>query len=536
MKKIGLLLAVFGLAFSLVGAEAKMLRIPLGSMTMEEIAFKVDNFSISNPSIAKVEVISENGRQVRISGLKVGITDIQLLGGGMSQVYKVTVNDDLREKLNALKRDLDAVPELDISMNNGKLVLKGELSSIANQELKNKVVKAYGNYILDLSTFRPTPEVMLGLQKNFEKAGFKVIRNANDANPGEISISQVGEMLTIAGTVYSEADLKMINSILAAQPWLSLNGANASAGKNRVQAYVNVQVQPVMLQIDVVHLALTQSEIRKFGIDVQGLGNMLNGVISMDSIVNGLWNKQRTRSAADSYKETNLAANGLAQGGGGLAASLGMLGQNGVNRARRAGFLTFKSNDIGQWKKLHDGGKVWLSSGDTPSAGNGVSVTVTGNLTEVETGLILKIKGGLVGKDTISLDIDQEVSYPTAPAFGEKYQVTKTSYVTSIQCKLGETIAIGGLSKFMQSGGATGSIPYLRNIPVFKWLISQDNDTFNTDQVLTLVCVRPMVKAGEIDRVAVELQKMADAEKAAEAKRLADKQKNEGKWYKFWKW
>ena len=142
MKKIGLLLAVFGLAFSLVGAEAKMLRIPLGSMTMEEIAFKVDNFSISNPSIAKVEVISENGRQVRISGLKVGITDIQLLGGGMSQVYKVTVNDDLREKLNALKRDLDAVPELDISMNNGKLVLKGELSSIANQELKNKVVKA----------------------------------------------------------------------------------------------------------------------------------------------------------------------------------------------------------------------------------------------------------------------------------------------------------------------------------------------------------------------------------------------------------
>ena len=67
-------------------------------------------------------------------------------------------------------------------------------------------------------------------------------------------------------------------------------------------------------------------------------------------------------------------------------------------------------------------------------------------------------------------------------------------------------------------------------------LISQDNDTFNTDQVLTLVCVRPMVKAGEIDRVAVELQKMADAEKAAEAKRLADKQKNEGKWYKFWKW
>ena len=267
MKKIGLFLAVIGMIGSLVGAEAKMLRIPLGSLTVEEVAFKIDNISISSPDVVKVEIISENGRQIRISGLKVGITDVQLLGGGMSQVYKVTVNDDLREKLNSLKRDLDAVPELDVSMNNGKLVLKGELSSIANQELKNKVVKAYGSYILDLSTFRPTPEVMLGLQKNFEKAGFKVVRNTNNAKPGEISITQVGEMLTIAGSVYGPEDLKKINSILAAQPWLTVNANNAAADKNKVQAYVNVQVLPVMLQVDIVHIAVSKEEARGMGID-----------------------------------------------------------------------------------------------------------------------------------------------------------------------------------------------------------------------------------------------------------------------------
>ena len=532
MKKIGLFLAVIGMIGSLIGAEAKMLRIPLGSLTVEEVAFKIDNISISSPGVVKVEIISENGRQIRISGLKVGITDVQLLGGGMSQVYKVTVNDDLREKLNSLKRDLDAVPELDISMNNGKLVLKGELSSIANQELKNKVVKAYGSYILDLSTFRPTPEVMLGLQKNFEKAGFKVVRNANESQPGEISISQVGEMLTIAGSVYSEADLKMINSILAAQPWLSINAANSTNSQNKVQAYVNVQVLPMMLQVDVVHIALSQNDIKKLGINMGDFGNLLNGSIDIAGLLGSAYQRNRTPHQTVHTRE---GAYGMA-GSGSLAASLGFLGQNGVTRARRAGFLTFKSNDMAQWRKLHDGGKVWLSSGDTPAGGAGVNVTVTGTLTEVETGLILKVKGGLVGKDTISLDVDQEISYPTAPEFGEKYQVTKTSYLTSIQCKLGETVAIGGLSKFMQTSGASGSIPYLRNIPVFKWLISQDSDEFNTDQVLTLVCVRPMVKSGQIDQVAIELEKMKQAEDKAMKDREADKHKNDGKWYEFWRW
>ena len=59
MKKIGLFFAVIGMIGSLIGAEAKMLRIPLGSLTVEEVAFKIDNISISSPDVVKVEIISE---------------------------------------------------------------------------------------------------------------------------------------------------------------------------------------------------------------------------------------------------------------------------------------------------------------------------------------------------------------------------------------------------------------------------------------------------------------------------------------------
>ena len=67
MKKLGLFLAVIGMACSLIGAEAKIIRIPLGSLTVEDVAFKIDNISVSSPDVVKVEIISENGRQIRIS-------------------------------------------------------------------------------------------------------------------------------------------------------------------------------------------------------------------------------------------------------------------------------------------------------------------------------------------------------------------------------------------------------------------------------------------------------------------------------------
>ena len=114
MKKLGLFLAVIGMIGALIGAEAKNLQLQEGSMIIQEVPFKVENISVSSKDVVRVELISQNGRQFRISGLKTGITDVQLLGGGMSQVFKVTVINDLRPVFNSLKRDLDAVPELGV--------------------------------------------------------------------------------------------------------------------------------------------------------------------------------------------------------------------------------------------------------------------------------------------------------------------------------------------------------------------------------------------------------------------------------------
>ncbi|MEG1979331.1 MAG: pilus assembly protein N-terminal domain-containing protein [Victivallaceae bacterium] len=525
MKRIaGFMFVFLGTMLGVIAADSKQLRIPLGSLVVEDVPFKVESVSVSNPDLVKVEVIPNNERQIRVSAMQTGITDIQLLGGGMSQVFKVTISDDLREKYNALKRDLDAVPEVDISMNNGKLVLKGELSSIANQELKNKVAQSYSAYVLDLTTFRPTPEVMLGLQKNFEKAGFRVVRNSAEANPGELSITQVGEMLTVAGSVYGPEDLKKINSILAAQPWLTVNGNNSAAATNKVQAYVNVQILPVMLQIDVVHIAINKTEAQDIGMNWSEFVN--NG---FGAGTNLLYALQKVRGA-DTVKTASSAIG--AGTNGTLEAWLSFLGSNGINRARRAGFLTFKSNDTPEFRKLHNGGTLYLSSIGVNNA------TVISELIEVQYGLILEVKGGLTGADDISIELKQELSYPSQSVIpqGAQFDLKKYATSSSISCKLGETIAIGGLREFTQTNTNTASLPYLRNIPVFKWFIAQNSDTFTDDEVITLICVHKMKKSSDIDPVAVELEKMKQAEDKVMNDRENEQQKNAGKWYEFWRW
>ncbi len=524
MKFAGMFLVLMGMIAGLIGAEAKMLRVPVGSLAVEEVPFKIENVSISNPGLVKIEIIAENGRQFRISGLKTGITDVQLLGGGMSQVYKVTVSDDLRETMNSLKRDLDSVPELDISMNNGKLVLKGELSSIANWELKSKVVKSYNDVILDLSTFRPTPEVLLNLQKNFETAGFKVVRNSVESKPGELSITQIGEMLTIAGSVYGPEDLNAIKSILAAQPWLTFNTANTATDSHRVKAYVNVQVLPVMLQVDIVHIAINRAEAQAIGMNWSQFVNDGFGVGA-----NLFYALQKIRGQ-DTQKTANSAIGGGTDGT--LTAWLSLMGANGINRARRAGFLTFKSNDTPEFRKLHSGGTLYLSSVGINGA------TVISTLTEVQYGLILEVKGGLTGSENVAIELKQELSYPSQSQVpqGAQFDLKKFATTTSLACKLGETVAIGGLKEFTQKNSDTASLPYLRNIPVFKWFIAQNSNEFTEDEVITLVCVRRMERIETIDSVAGELNKMRQAEDKVMQERLEDDNKNTGKWYEFWKW
>ena len=524
MKKLTLFLAMIAMACSLYAAEARRMTIAVNSLSVHDVPFKIENIHVSDSSIATVTTVEDNDRQFRITGKKAGVIEIQVRGGSMSQNFKVTIIANLELLMKDLKFALDSVPEIEIARMNDRLILKGEISNIANMELKNKVVKVYGGSILDLTTFRPTPEVMLALHKNLEKAGYKVVRNGNAKKPGEIAITQVGEMLTITGSVYGPNDLAKIKSIIDAQWWLTtkpVDGKTTGVG-GKVAAYINIQIVPQMLQVDVVHISIDKAAAEKIGIN---WSQFVDGGVR--ATVDAFWSVINNRSASTSQ----AGGAGFTAGARNLSAVLAFLGANTGVRSRRAGFLTFKSNDTPQFRKMHSGGTLYLSSGANPGGSS--------QLKDIDYGLVLEVKGGLTGQNDISLELKQELSFPgpRGPhAQNAELDIKKFATSTSISCKLGETVAIAGLKEFMQDSTDSASIPYLRNVPGLKWMLSEDSDTFTESQILTLVCVRPMAKADGIDPVAVELNKMKMAEDKAMQKREADKHKNDGKWYEFWRW
>ena len=103
-----------------------------------------------------------------------------------------------------------------------------------------------------------------------------------------------------------------------------------------------------------------------------------------------------------------------------------------------------------------------------------------------------------------------------------------------IRCKLGEAVAIGGGRETRFSDDATGSIPYLRNVPVLRWLVSQDKNTFEDIRILTLISVRKMEGSSKIDPLSAQLLKMKEEDdeyyRNKEEKKVEPK-----KWYQFWK-
>ena len=124
MKKMSVLviLSVFCCFITAFAAEDKV-TVTVGGMTLADVPFKIETIRTANSKIVRAEAVSD--MQIRFMGLALGKTDVQVIGKGASKVFTVDVQDNIREVYNAIRRDMDALPEVDISINRNKIVLKG---------------------------------------------------------------------------------------------------------------------------------------------------------------------------------------------------------------------------------------------------------------------------------------------------------------------------------------------------------------------------------------------------------------------------
>ena len=437
-----------------VFADSERIFVPLKGIVILNPGFRVSDISITDRNIIAAEIIAND--QIRVTGLAVGKSDLHVTAGTASKLYTVTVNDNVRDVFNSLRRDLDSVPELEIGINGSRVVLKGEVSSIEGWETLLRVLPSSGNNVVNLAVFRPAPEIMLSLKRLFEKSGFKVSDEPSDLLTGTLSLRNEKNTLILRGSVYCKEDLAAIDQIVSTQNWLSVDGKDRS----RPVRFVNrVVVKPALLDVGAVFVGVRSADTSAVGANLLKNGIKVGQNFNFSTIFSGGTNQ--------SY---NLGAD--------ASTILNLMAESGCKRFHRAGHLSFMSNDSKEYKVLHEGGtlKVRVFGG---SGG-------TGTLNDVPYGFIMRVRGGLIGSDRVKLDVQIEVSTPALQENND-YDLKQSKVSTTIVAKLGETVAIGGMKDVIEESSGPSGIPFLRKIPVLNWICAENSDSFNDSQVLLLI-------------------------------------------------
>ena len=496
-----LLPALYGQA--LVDTEKVMLSV--GSFSSVDLPFEMRTMKVADPKIVKAEV--SNKKQLRLTGLQVGSTDVQVMGeSGLSRIYNVVVTDNIREELNALRRDLDSVPEVDVSVNQDRIVLKGEISKPGNWDLFQRVLASLQKPPLNLVRFRPAPEAVLALRDILEKLGYQIVTdNSALEKPGMLSLKLLGDSLLISGSVFSPAHAERVKSVLAAQTWLSMDKIKGDGG--RIPVVWDVEIEPKLIEVGVVFVEMSSSDYDKLG------ANLLNaGLGTLDAAVNVFGGRNDgNRPTTRTYTITS-----------GLRGTLDFLASSGSSRQYNAGHLTFRSNDTPDWRMLKCGGtlKVKVASSDTAT------------LEDIDYGLIIKVKGGLRTAQMTELDLQLELSSPTQNDSGD-WDVRGNSLNTAVQCELGKTLVLGGMRSLVEGRTSPTGVPFLRSVPGIQWFFSEQESTLRNTQVLILVSP---VFAGEGDVIlpTISDETRDTLEDAQKPLKETDKKKHKGRrWFFF---
>lgn len=454
---LGVLVAGVG---SVRAADAEPVSVTVGKMELVNVAFPVQGFRVADPAVAKVE--QQAPQQLRVLGLKAGTTDLQVTGdGAVSAIYAVTVVDNVNALLTAVKRDLDSVPEVDVTINLGRISIKGEVSNIEHWKYLQKVVALYKENVANLATFQPTPEVMMALKKSFEKVGIKVQDEGDAAAaPGALGLKFSGNNIYVTGTLYSQKDKERVLQIIEAQNWLTAKPATDGHEDPRVRAVLDLAIVPTMLEMDVMFVGVSEEEERQIGVNLLKAGLVL--VDSTATALKGTFGSKDSSGLTGSYTINS-----------GMQGALKFFAGSGPGRFQNAGHLTFK-NDSPEWRLFKSGGtlKVRIVSRDAVG------------LSDIDYGLIMKVRGGLLDSQTAAVDLNLSLSYPVP--VGADYDLKENKVETTVNCPLGQTMVLGGMKSLVEQSSNEG-VPFLRSVPALSWFFSEKNKMMQSNKVLILV-------------------------------------------------
>ena len=163
--------------------EVKTISMTVGKSVVEDTNMAIKSYRIEPlTDIIKVSLTGETF--LHITANKQGEATIIVNSvGGETKMYAVTVQSTLTTELRKLRNDLEDLPELDINIDEDRIVIKGTVSNSEHwAHFQRVLANNRGGKIVNYAVFRPSTATLTKLQKQLEERGFTFC--APDAVPG----------------------------------------------------------------------------------------------------------------------------------------------------------------------------------------------------------------------------------------------------------------------------------------------------------------------------------------------------------------
>ncbi len=439
-----------------VAQDEEKVSLSIGVLKVVDLPFALQNYKASSPDVVQVEHFSD--RQLRLTGLKQGVCEVIVNGGGLTKQYSVTVLDNVRKLFDRLRSDLDALPELELTINQSYIVIRGEVSDVAHWRQLRQVLPLYKDNVQNMATFRPKPESLVNLKKLLTNSGFVVVEESIPKDAGKLGFAYSADAVTVTGRVFTQSDIDTLKQLFSTQDWLTPVGADKADGA--IKLILNLSIEPTMIDVGAVYVGVSAADGSSIGSK-----NTFNISGDFSSLVNLI------RGGGSTHQATLGAS---------LNPTINFLAENGVSRFKAAGHLTFISNEGSKEAKFHHGGTMNVK----------VQGLNSGDLKEIPYGLTMGVTGGLIGANKVKLNMVLKRDDPPSMNAAGDYDQKQSSVETSIICGLNETVVLAGMKEITENTTGPNGLPYLRNVPVLSWFVSQKIEDLKDMQLLVLISPR----------------------------------------------
>ena len=506
MKNALLPLLLLASAIAFAEVEKRSVEVPVGGNESVEIGFLPSGYRHhSGEGLVSVRLVEGSSSALLIASGGEGRALVEFPAAeqpGRSLLLTVEVVGDLEETARDLRRQLRNFGGLTVTKGRSKVLVDGRVSSPGDLAKLRKILALsdFRGKVEETVTFGPDRATFDALRKELEDAGFALAPAGESPGEGRIAVAESSGRVVVSGHVWSAADLERLRALLAAQTWLSLDGA---AAEDRVPATVSVSADDSLLELSVAFVAVSRNKLHEMGSDS---GVQLSGVWS--GFYDFLTGKHRS---ADALRID-----------GSLATTLSMFAQSGIGREVQKGTIRFHANEK-PGQSLHIGGTTQVTpeasgDGDAPQPQTfdyGFKVENLGSH---------RINGSW-GEANIRMELNG------MPKIGGKRRTEisqeKRAETAVVRLPLGTTVPVGGRELFREITTEPSGTPLLRHIPILNWFVSKEGEESVEDDILILVSLR---KVGEDEAPSVPNTPLKDITFDASrpnADRLAEEREQE---------